>query len=243
VWHVYLPAVRPGQRYGYRVHGPWEPTQGHRFNPAKLLLDPYAKAIDGTIRWDDTLFGYTVGHADADVVRDERDSAGAIPKSVDNELSWYNWAQVDEALLAFTRSVIAFRKAHAVFRRRRFFQGRPIHGTGVSDIAWFTPDGTPMAEEHWGEAFAKSLAVCLNGRAITDPDKDGRRVRDDTFYVLFNAHHEPLAFTVPGPPWGRRWVTALDTRAPRLEEGDHAHEAGQTLTVEARSLVVLRRMR
>jgi glycogen operon protein len=161
----------------------------------------------------------------------------------DNELSWYDWAHVDEALLALTRSVIGFQKAHAVFRRRRFFQGRPIHGTGVSDIAWFTPDGTPMAEEHWGEAFAKSLAVCLNGRAITDPDKDGRRVRDDTFYVLFNAHHEPLAFTVPGPPWGRRWVTALDTRAPRLEEGDHAHEAGQTLTVEARSLVVLRRMR
>jgi glycogen operon protein len=64
------------------VHGPWEPTQGHRFNPAKLLLDPYAKAIDGTIRWDDTLFGYTVGHADADLVQDERDSAAAIPKSV-----------------------------------------------------------------------------------------------------------------------------------------------------------------
>jgi glycogen operon protein len=161
----------------------------------------------------------------------------------DNEASWYDWAHVDEGLLAFTRSIIAFRRAHVVFRRRRFFQGRPIHGTDVSDIAWFTPDGTPMADEHWGEAFAKSLAVFLNGRAIADPDRDGRRLRDDTFYLLFNAHHEPLAFTVPGPPWGRRWVKALDTRESPLEAGDQAQEVGQTLSVEARSLVVLRRIR
>jgi glycogen operon protein len=161
----------------------------------------------------------------------------------DNEISWYDWAHVDEALLAFTRWLIGFRKAHAVFRRRRFFQGRPIHGTDVSDIAWFTPDGTPMSEERWGEAFSKSLAVFLNGRAIPEPDQDGRRVSDDTFYLLFNAHHEPLAFTVPGRPLGRRWVRVLDTREPRLEEGDHGLEAGQTLTVEARSLVALRRVR
>src|SRR5262245_43265291 len=57
VWHVYLPEVRPGQRYGYRVDGPWDPANGHRFNPAKLLLDPYARAIDDTLRWDDALFG------------------------------------------------------------------------------------------------------------------------------------------------------------------------------------------
>jgi glycogen operon protein len=161
----------------------------------------------------------------------------------DSELAWYDWAHVDTGLLAFTRSLIAFRKAHVVFRRRRFFQGRPIHGTGVSDLAWFTPDGAPMSEEHWGEAFAKSLAVFLGGRAIPDRDRDGRRMRDDSFYLLFNAHHEPLAFTVPGRPWGRGWVAALDTREPRLEEGDGALEAGQSLTVEARSLVVLRRLR
>ena len=91
VWHDYLPDVRPGQRYGYRIHGPWEPQNGHRFNPAKLLLDPCAKAIDGTLRWDDTLFGYTVGpDADADLARDERDSADAIPKSVvvDDAFDW-----------------------------------------------------------------------------------------------------------------------------------------------------------
>src|SRR5919198_4603116 len=62
VWHVYLPEVRPGQLYGYRVHGPYEPEAGHRFNSSKLLLDPYARAIASTVAWDDSVFGYTIGH-------------------------------------------------------------------------------------------------------------------------------------------------------------------------------------
>jgi len=82
VWHVYLPEVRPGQLYGYRVHGTYEPIKGHRFNPAKLLLDPYAKAIAGTIQWSNELFGYTVGSPEADLSRDDRDNAGHIPKCV-----------------------------------------------------------------------------------------------------------------------------------------------------------------
>ena len=92
VWHVYLPEVRPGQRYGYRVHGPYAPEEGHRFNPAKLVLDPYAKAIAGTIRWSDALFGYPIGHPDADLVRDQRDSAHGLPKCVvvDPAFSWGN---------------------------------------------------------------------------------------------------------------------------------------------------------
>ncbi len=90
VWHVYLPEVRPGQRYGYRVHGPYAPQEGHRFNPAKLLLDPYAKAIAGTIKWSNALFGYTVGHPDVDLACDERDSASGLPKCVvvDPAFSW-----------------------------------------------------------------------------------------------------------------------------------------------------------
>jgi isoamylase len=73
VWHVYLPEARPGLRYGYRVQGPWEPQAGHRFNAAKLLLDPYARAIDGAVKWGDALFGYQVGHPDADLVLDGRE--------------------------------------------------------------------------------------------------------------------------------------------------------------------------
>jgi isoamylase len=90
VWHVYLPEARPGQRYGYRVHGPWEPANGHRFNPAKLVLDPYARAIDDTLKWDDALFGYTIGAPDADLTRDERDSAPFMAKSVVVE-SAFTW--------------------------------------------------------------------------------------------------------------------------------------------------------
>lgn len=90
VWHTYLPSVRPGQLYGYRVYGPYEPKSGHRFNPAKLLLDPYAKAIAGAIRWGDALFGYTLGHQDADLSKDDRDSAPNIPRCVvvDPAFTW-----------------------------------------------------------------------------------------------------------------------------------------------------------
>jgi len=90
VWSVYLPQARPGIRYGYRVKGPYEPLQGHRFNPSKLLLDPYAKAIDGTIKWNDALFGYVIGAKEADLTKDDRDSAPFLPKSVviDPAFSW-----------------------------------------------------------------------------------------------------------------------------------------------------------
>jgi isoamylase len=90
VWHCYLPDVRPGQWYGYRVHGPYEPEQGLRFNPAKLVLDAYAKAITGQMRWDDTPYGYTIGSPDEDLTRDDRDSAGAMPKCVviDPSFDW-----------------------------------------------------------------------------------------------------------------------------------------------------------
>lgn len=79
VWHGYLPDARPGQLYAYRVHGPYEPESGHRFNPHKLLLDPYAKQLVGELVWDEALFGYTIGHADGDLSFDTRDSAPSCP--------------------------------------------------------------------------------------------------------------------------------------------------------------------
>ena len=90
VWHALLPGVRPGQIYGYRVHGPYDPANGHRFNAAKLLLDPYAKALVRPVRWDDAVFGYTVGHADADLTCDRRDSAPFAPLAAvpDAEFDW-----------------------------------------------------------------------------------------------------------------------------------------------------------
>jgi isoamylase len=106
IWHCYLPDARPGQLYGYRVHGPYEPNEGHRFNANKLLLDPYAKAITKTIdKWSDALYGYTVGHPDADLSFDERDSAGDMPKCVvvDETFSWGDDRQLG---LPYNRTVI-----------------------------------------------------------------------------------------------------------------------------------------
>lgn len=90
VWHAYLPEVGPGQLYGYRVHGPYEPERGHRFNPAKLLIDPYARALAGELCWSDELFGYRVGNPEEDLLRDDRDSAPFVPKSVviDGAFDW-----------------------------------------------------------------------------------------------------------------------------------------------------------
>jgi isoamylase len=90
VWHVYLPEIRPGQLYGYRVHGLYEPEAGLRFNPSKVLIDPYAKAIAGAINWSDALFGYRIGDPKADLSLDDRDNVGSMPKCVviDQAFTW-----------------------------------------------------------------------------------------------------------------------------------------------------------
>jgi isoamylase len=89
-WHGYVPDVRPGQLYGYRIHGPWDPANGHRFNPHKVLLDPYAKAIARPVACDDAMFGYTIGHAEVDLALDRRDSAPFAPLAavVDPAFTW-----------------------------------------------------------------------------------------------------------------------------------------------------------
>ena len=105
VWHAYLPDCRPGRLYGYRVHGPYAPEEGHRFNPSKLLLDPYAKAISGRIEWSDALFGYEIGHQDADLSFDARDSAGGMPKCVVVDDS-FPWGDDSPPQTPWNRSVI-----------------------------------------------------------------------------------------------------------------------------------------
>ena len=163
----------------------------------------------------------------------------------DNEISWFNWESADKDLLEFTRRLIQLRKEHPVFRRRRWFQGRPIHGEKITDIGWFTPDGIQMAEDQWGEGFAKALGVFLNGEGIDDPDARGERVVDDSFYVLFNAHYEPLPFVLPKKEWGEPWTVVLDTNEPIRANPDkeRLYKAGDKVTVESRSLKVLRRGR
>ncbi|HEX6105797.1 MAG TPA: hypothetical protein VFZ26_09450, partial [Gemmatimonadales bacterium] len=107
IWHAYLPDVRPGQLYGYRVHGPYQPNEGHRFNPAKLLLDPYAKGISGTINWSDALSGYVMDRpqGERDLVPDGADSAGGMPKCVVVETA-FSWGDDQHPRTPWNRTVI-----------------------------------------------------------------------------------------------------------------------------------------
>jgi glycogen operon protein len=160
----------------------------------------------------------------------------------DDELSWYDWTNTDEGLLAFTQALIAFRKTHRVFRRRTFFQGRPIHGTGVSDVAWFTPSGDEMQDHDWAEGFAKSLGVFLNGEAL-EVGRRGEEYSDESFLMLFNAHHEPVTFTVPPSRWGDAWQTEIDATGWAVEPDQPAVKPGDAVDVEARSVLLLGRGR
>jgi len=157
----------------------------------------------------------------------------------DNEISWYDWDNIDEGLLAFAQQLIQYRTDHPVLRRRRWFLGRPIHGSEVKDIAWFNLEGEQMAEADWGQGYAKSLGVFLNGATIPNPNPRGEPVTDDHFYLIFNAHYEPLDFTLPGADWAESWLKELDTAAGWLET-PASYKAASRIKVEARSLVVLR---
>ena len=105
IFHAYLPDLRPGQLYGYRVHGPWAPEQGHRFNPAKLLFDPYAKAISGPVEWSDAVFGYRIGAPQADLARSDVDDAAFKPKCVVVD-SAFTWADDRPPRTPWSRSLL-----------------------------------------------------------------------------------------------------------------------------------------
>ncbi|MGH9155498.1 MAG: glycogen debranching protein GlgX [Acidimicrobiales bacterium] len=157
----------------------------------------------------------------------------------DNQVSWFDWERPDVGLTAFTARLIALRKQHPVFRRRRFFQGRALHGEGCSDIAWFRPDGGEMTDEDWSEGWARSVGVFLNGEAIAAPDRRGERVLDDSFLLLFHAAHQVLDFTVPPERFGAGWVVVIDT-ADGWREGEQV-KPGEDFLVSGRSVVLLRR--
>jgi isoamylase len=156
----------------------------------------------------------------------------------DSPLTWYHWDGIDEDLLGFARQLIAFRRDHPVFRRRRFFQGKAIRGTNKADIAWLRPDGAEMTDSDWQVGYAKSLAVFLNGEGISEADPYGQPVSDDSFLVLVNAHHEPLDFTLPGDGMAARWTLALSTHDQVTRRAARRVAAGQSVTVADRSLEV-----
>ena len=180
----------------------------------------------------------------------------------DNEISWVDWAAAGEpraagaparrrgpagqetnrALLEFVRWLVQFRADHPVFRRRRFFHGQDIRGVPgqLEDIAWFTPAGQEMTAADWQAGSARSLTVFLNGRAISEPDRRGERIRDDSFLLLFNASELDQQFTLPPPRYGARWSKVLDTAMPLIPAQDVAVvKPGDVIGVPSRSVQVL----
>jgi isoamylase len=129
----------------------------------------------------------------------------------DNEISWYDWEQRRPAPAAVHAAADPAAAAPSGVLPAPLVPGAPIHGTDVSDIGWFTPPGRRCPRRTGAPGFAKSLGVFLNGRAIPTPDERGERIYDESFYVIFNAHHEALPFTLPDERWGTSWVTVFDT--------------------------------
>jgi glycogen operon protein len=166
----------------------------------------------------------------------------------DNELTWLEWtlAEKNNDLIEFTAGMTRLRRDHPVFRRRRFFAGRPIRrGDELRDIAWFTPDGVEMTEEDWECDFGRTIVVFLNGEGIPDRDARGERVVDDSFLLCFNAYHEEIPVRLPGPEYGAQWSLAVDTTTGDVfdETTEATQLAGSVVTLPGRSLLVLRRAR
>src|SRR3954467_7807751 len=165
----------------------------------------------------------------------------------DNELSWVDWTPDERSsqLVAFTRKLVALRRDHPVFRRRRFFKGAAYLGgqSDVGDIAWFTPAGSLMQQSDWQNGDSRSVAVFLNGERIMESDKRGQQILDDSFLVIFNAHYEDLEFTLPPKEYGEFWSVFIDT----ADDGTWASDSGDTfapgdvVVASPRSTIMLRR--
>ena len=157
----------------------------------------------------------------------------------DNEVSWFDWEHADLDLLDFVRKLIAFRRHHPAFRRRRWFQNRPIHGEAAHEIEWFAPDGAQMGDEHWHDPLDQGIGVFISGDGLVDVD--GLPIADDSFFLAINPSGEKRAFTVPNGTSAPAWQLSLDTAAePPFPIHGRRIRAGAVIDVAAQSIVVLR---
>jgi len=153
----------------------------------------------------------------------------------DNEITWVDWDGADTELQDFTRQLIAFLRAHPVFRRGRF-----LAGTEASELQWFTPAGTPMGGADWADPSARAIAIYLDGSDYPDRAQDGTLLTDDDFLVLVNSWWEPLGFVLPDTRPGAQWHAEIDSYDPAAPAAAPAHSAGEQVTVEPRSVLVLK---
>ncbi len=160
----------------------------------------------------------------------------------DSEISWVDWKNLDEFLLAFTCRLLQIRAQHPVFRRRRFFTGK-LGSDGLPDIAWLRSDGSPMDEAAWSHDAVRPLAVFLNGAGITESGLRGENIVDDSFLLLLNPGADEAAMTLPDIRYGELWQPELDTAQllPLPPEGT-PQRSGSLQQVVARSVVLLRRV-
>ncbi|HKU01638.1 MAG TPA: alpha-amylase family glycosyl hydrolase, partial [Arthrobacter sp.] len=159
----------------------------------------------------------------------------------DSELSWVHWEAMDQPLVEFTAFVNKLRHDHPTFRRSRFFDGRPVRrgeGEKLPDIVWLKTDGTEMLPEDWGSGFGRTIGVFYNGDGIQEQDSRGRRITDDSFLMAFNAHDDAVDFCVPSDEYSQYWEVLIDTAAQA--DAYEPLKAGATLTLDAKSMVVLR---
>ncbi len=165
------------------------------------------------------------------------------PYCQDNTITWLDWDLQDEnaALLDFVRELIYFRHRHPTFRRRKWFQGRAIHGSGIHDIVWFNPNGELMTEDQWQVGYAKAIGIFLNGEEIVTPGERGERIMDDSFYMLFNAHYETLEFLLPSGLNQHEWGVVIDTTRSRLVKMGKRYTEDKPIQVADRSIMVLRK--
>ncbi|MFY9326932.1 MAG: glycogen debranching protein GlgX [Georgfuchsia sp.] len=159
----------------------------------------------------------------------------------DNDISWVNWdiSAADREFLAFVQRIIAIRREHPIFRRRNFFQGRAIHGSGVRDILWLKPDGSEMTDKEWEHDFARCLGVYLDGAAMKERDRRGNPVHDDNFLLLFNSHHETIGFRLPALRAGQEWLSLLDTQVADGLKPDGRFQGDDIYPIGGRSLALL----
>ncbi len=161
----------------------------------------------------------------------------------DNALSWVDWNldTAREHLLEFTRRMLRLRRDHPAFRRRHFFQDRAIQDSASSDIAWLKPDGTAMTVEEWNHDFARCLGVYLGGDLVRETDARGNQVRDDSFLVLFNAHHDAIEFRLPDYD-AAGWLVLVDTDRDEGLLPDGTFQPHGTYQLAGRSLALLQQL-
>ena len=186
--------------------------------------------------------GVPMLHAGDEMGRSQQGNNNAYCQ--DNPLSWIDWnlAERNGEFLQFCQRLIQFRHDHQVFRRRDWFQGREIHGSGVEDIGWFNPDGSEMDDMQWSDYSLKSISIFLNGKELNRPGLKGERIVDNSFLVLFNDHHDPVDFEIPYPLQEMEWQLKIDTQKPHFIEEGPKYKGSSTVAVVEQSIILLQRI-